>query len=73
MPFARMAKAIPPAYSALIAGEITRSVLRTKYGLAVESWDEAQADLPRARRDMAMWMRGGGGADPNQGVEAING
>ena len=69
MSFARMAKAIPPAYSAFIHGSIMRHVLWTKYGLRVPSWREAQADLPKARRDLAFWMRGGGGPSPSMGVE----
>ena len=69
MPFARMAKAIPPSYASFIFGEITRHVLRSQYGLLAPSWGEAQKDLAGARREMALWTRGGGGTDPSQGVE----
>ena len=69
MPFARMAKAIPPAYAAMIYGEIARHVLRRDYGINALRWDEAQDNLPKARREMVLLLRGGGGVDPNQGVE----
>ena len=69
MPFARMAKAIPPVYAAFLFGQVVRHVLKSNYGVDVPSWDEAQGDLPRARRHMVHLLRGGGGPSPNLGVE----
>ena len=56
-------------YAAFLFGQVVRHVLKTEYGVHVLSWDEARGDLPRARRQMAHLMRGGGGPNPNMGVE----
>ena len=42
MPFARMAKAIPPAYASFLFGHMVRRTLKERYGVCVPSWDDAQ-------------------------------
>ena len=69
MPFARMAKAIPPVYAAFLFGQVVRHALKSRFGVSVPSWDDAQSDLPRARREMAHLLRGAGGVSPHMGVE----
>ena len=69
MPFARLAKAIPPIYSAYLLGFMVRHTLRQRFGVAALTYDEALRDLPRARRQMRHLLRGAGGDDPRQGVE----
>ena len=69
MPFERLAKAIPPAYSAYLMGFFVRHTLRQRYGVEALTYDEALEDMPKARRQMSHMLRGAGGADPRQGVE----
>ena len=69
MPFNRMAKAIPPAYSAYLFGFMVRYALKSRVGVEVPSWDEALSGLPKARREMTHLLRGAGSVNPTQGVE----
>ena len=69
MSYRRLAQAVPPAYSALIFGQVAMHVAHTRYGVPPISFDDSLARPEWARRQMALLLRGAGGVAPQLGVE----
>ena len=69
MSYEGMSQAIPPVYSRLVFAQACMRSVEREFGIEAITFDEMEADPGRARRLMAHWIEGAGGASPSQGVE----
>jgi hypothetical protein len=73
MDYGGIAQAIPPVYSEYLFGYACMREVERRFRLPVLSYDDYLAAPQRASRLMAHWLRGAGGASPDQGVELVAG
>jgi hypothetical protein len=73
MSFARMRKALPPAYISYVVGQMAMHRLRTYYGLPVVSFDVMRRSPARHVGLLRHWRRGAGGASPSMGLSMVGG
>ena len=71
MSYEGLAQAIPPVYSRYIFGQACMREVERRFGIEAITYDQMLADPARAERLMAHWLRGAGGASPDQGVEFV--
>ena len=71
MDYAGMSQAIPPAYGEYVFAQAAMREVEKKYGLEAITFDDFLARPERSRRLMRHWLRGAGGAEPDQGVEFV--
>ena len=69
MDYAGLTQAIPPVYGDYIFGQAAMREVEQRFGLRAITFDEYLAHPERSRRQMGHWLRGVGGASPDQGVE----
>lgn len=69
MDYAGLTQAIPPVYGDYIFGQAAMREVEKRFGLRAITFDEYLAHPERSRRQMGHWLRGVGGASPDQGVE----
>ena len=69
MSYAGMTQAIPPVYARLLFAQACMRDLENEFGIVPLTYDEMSENPDRCRRQMAFWLRGAGGASPEQGVE----
>ena len=69
MPYPRLAKALPPVYLSYVFGQMAmHTTACSRFGISPITFDEMQADPRRARRQMALLLRGAGGTSPSLGL-----
>ena len=73
MSYPRLAKAIPPPFSQHLCGQLTRHVLRARFGVDVPSFDLAYEMGPRAARMLNHLLRGAGGPSASAGLDFLPG
>ena len=71
MSYEGLAQAIPPVYSRYIFGQACMREVERRFGIEAITYDQMLADPARAERLMAHWLRGAGGASPDQGVDFV--
>ena len=69
MSYEGLSQAIPPVYSRYIFGQACMREVERRFGLEAITYDQMLSDQARAERLMAHWLRGAGGASPDQGVD----
>ena len=69
MDYEGLAQAIPPVYAQYIFGQACMREVEREFGIPAITYDEMLANRSSARRKMRHWLRGAGGAAPDQGVE----
>ena len=69
MDYEGLSQAIPPSYAQYVFGQACMREVEKRFGFEVITFDEMLADPSRARRRMAHWLQGAGGASPEQGIE----
>ena len=69
MDYEGLAQAIPPVYAQYIFGQACMREVEQEFGIEAITYDEMLAKPRLARRKMRHWLRGAGGAAPDQGVE----
>lgn len=66
-----LARAAPPVYGEYVFGQAAMQEVKRRFGLEAITFDEYLANPERSRRLMSHWLRGVGGASPDQGVELV--
>ena len=69
MDYDGLSQAIPPVYAQYIFGQACMREVEAEFGLPAITYDEMLARRGSSRRRMRHWLRGAGGASPDQGVE----
>ena len=69
MDYSGLTGAAPPAYGEYVFGQAAMREVERRFGLRAITFDDYLANPERSRRQMSHWLRGVGGASPNQGVE----
>jgi len=67
-PFARLAKALPPAYISYIFGQMAMRQVESEFGIEAITFDQYEASRYESRMRMRHLLRGAGGASPALGV-----
>jgi hypothetical protein len=66
-----LTRAAPPVYGEYVFGQAAMQEVKRRFGLEAITFDEYLANPERSRRLMSHWLRGVGGASPDQGVELV--
>ena len=69
MDYVGMSQAVPPVYAQYIFGQACMREVSRVFGIEAITFDDLLSHPSRGRRLMSHWLRGAGGASPDQGVE----
>ena len=70
MSFGELAQAIPPAYASLVFAQMCMAEAHRMYGAPVITYDEMLRRPSWAKRQLALWLQGGGAPRPDVGLAA---
>ena len=68
MSYGGLSQAIPPAYGQMVFAQACMDEACVRFGVPRWTFDDYRDDPDRVERDLAMWERGAGEADPTAGL-----
>ena len=72
MPYARLVKALPPAYLSLLVGQMAMRQVEAGFGIAPITFDDFEASPSECRQRMRHLLRGAGGETPTLGLQMVD-